>query len=355
MLSFQKLTEFAKDKSAAGRKTLVSALTDMFLSADNDHADQVSLMFGDIVMAVLGQLEQEARATLAVRISANEMAPHPLMNELARDTIEVARPVLESSPVLTADDLVDVAQSASMDHLDAIAGRPSVEECVTEILVDRGNDAVLTKVAENSGARFASECFHRLVEKAKASVEIQSALIHRQDLPEDAAKILIPMLSDELCKRVGELGSNGVLLGLMAERAAEEVVARSQGIESSHEQSQKVIADVQNGAIEIDEAVSSFVKSSRSAEVGILLAKMSELPVSAVSKLIYSASDKALIILCKANGVTERAFREILDLRAKQLGLGANDLEAAMSRFGALSVEGAERSLKAIQGSVGSA
>lgn len=352
MLSFQKLAEFAKDKSASGRRSLVSALTDMFLSADKDHVEQVSLMFGDIVMAVLGQLEDEARAALAVRIGPHGAAPNALLVELARDNIEIARPVLEQSPVLENDTLVDLARDGSMDHLDAIAGRPEIDEAVTEVLVDRGDDAVLTKVAENEGARFASESFLRLVDKAKASVEIQSALVRRADLPEDVAQVLVPLLSEELCQRVSELGANDALLAVMAGRAAEEVLARSHGLEGNRAQTEEIITDVQAGKMEVDEAVRLFARSNRSAELGILLARISNLPVSAVSKLVYSDSDKALIILCKANGVTGPAFNDILALRAKQLKLDGTDLKAAVTRFGALSVDGAVRSLQAIKESV---
>ena len=349
MLSFQKLAEFAKDKSASGRRSLVNALTDMFLSADDEHVEQVSLMFGDIVMAVLGQLEDEARAALSARIGSHGAAPSALMVELARDGIEIARPVLENSPVLGSDDLVDIARGGSMDHLDAIAGRPAIDEAVTEILVDRGNDTVLTKVAGNEGARFASESFHRLVEKAKGSVEIQSALVRRTDLPTEIAEVLVPILSEELCQRIGELGANDALLSVMAGRAAEEVMARSQGLEGNRVQAEEIITEVQSGKMDVDEAVRLFARSNRSAELGILLARMSKLPVSAVSKLVYSDSDKALIILCKANGVTGPAFNDILALRAKRLKLDGTDLKAAVSRFGALSVEGAVRSLQAIR------
>lgn len=352
MMSFQKLAEFAKDKSASGRWSLVDALTDMFLAADEDHMDQVSLMFGDIVMAVLGQLEDEARAALAERIGPHGSAPKALMSELARDSISIARPVLEKSPVLANKALVEVARTGSMAHLDAIAGRQTIDESVTEVLVNRGDDAVLTKVAKNSGAQFASASFFRLVEKAKASEKIQSALIHRQDLPEDVVDVLVPILSDELCKRVEALGGDGVLLDLMAERAAKEVLARSKNLQSDREKSELVIKDVQSGKMKLNDAIRQFARSNRAAELGILLARANALPISAVSKLVYSESDKALIILCKASGVTPDVFNDILALRAKQLRLDGTDLNAAIIRYGALSPEGATRSLKAIQDSV---
>lgn len=351
MLSLAKLAELAKDKSSSARTNLVNALTDLFLAANDDDVDQVSLMFGDIVMKVLGRLEDEARLTLAKRVGGHQSAPHDLMVELAQDTGDIARPVLENSPVLECDDLVRVAQSASMVHLDAIAGRESVSEAVTDVLVDRGDDAVLTKVAENKGAHFGATAFNRLVEKARAVPGIQAALIERKDLPDDAARQLVPFLSEQLKERVKELGADNTLVQVMAERAAAEVTARARRLQESREQSNQVIRDVQSQKLKIDDAVQQFARSDRAAELGILLAKVSGLPSAAVSKLIYGKSDKALIIICKANGVSGIAFKDILTMRAKQLRLGGLELNAAIQRYAGMSFSSAKHSLDAIRAS----
>ncbi|MDN3720104.1 DUF2336 domain-containing protein [Roseibium salinum] len=89
------------------------------------------------------------------------------MVRLAQDTIAVAEPALEHSPALTSEDLVAIASTASMEHLGAIAGRVSVDEAVTSVLVDRGDAKVLSKVAENQGAEFADAAFLKLVEKKR--------------------------------------------------------------------------------------------------------------------------------------------------------------------------------------------
>ncbi|GAB4576673.1 MAG: DUF2336 domain-containing protein [Roseibium sp.] len=349
MFNLAKLADMARDHSAAGRRNLVGTLTDLFVKSGEDRDEQISLLFGDIVLKVLGQLEEETRIILSKRVCVENDAPHALMVRLAADTIAVAEPVLENSPVLTSQDLVEIASTASMDHLGAIAGRKSVDKEVTTVLVDRGNAAVLCKVAENNGARFADESFLKLVEKARSDETIQSALVNRTDLTQEAALALLPFLTEELKERISTLGADNTLVQLLAERAASEVAARAQKLEEAREQSNALIRDVISKKTKIDAVVTQFARADRTAELGMLLAKVSELPPAAVSQLLFSASDKPLIILCKANGVTSEAFKDILTMRARRLRIGGLELNAAIQRYAALTEDGARRSLETLK------
>jgi len=349
MFNLAKLADLARDSSAAGRNSLVSTLTDLFVSAGDDRDEQISLLFGDIVLKVLGQLEEETRIILSKRMCREKDAPHELMVKLAQDTFSVAEPVLQHSPALTSEDLVAIASSASMAHLGAIASRKSVDRAVTTVLVDRGDASVLSRVAGNQGAEFAAASFLKLVEKARSDVSIQAALINRPDLPEEAAKALVPFLAEELKARVSALGADNTLVQLLAERAASEVAARTQKLDAAREQSNALIKDVVNNKTKIDDAVTLFARADRTAELGMLLARVSELPPAAVSQLLFSASDKPLIILCKANGVSPEAYKDILMMRGRRLRIGGLELNDAIQRYAVLSEDGARRSLETLK------
>jgi uncharacterized protein (DUF2336 family) len=349
MINLAKLADLARDSSAAGRKSLSGVLTDLCVSSGDDRDEQISLLFGDIVLKVLGQLEEETRIILSKRVCREKEAPHELMVKLAQDSISVAGPVLENSPALTSEDLVAIASSASMEHLGAIAVRETVDKAVTSVLVDRGDTTVLSKVAENKGAEFADASFLKLVEKARSNESIQAALINRPDLPEEAAAALLPFLTEELKERVSALGADNTLVQLLAERAATEVAARAHKLEENREQSNALIRDVVSKKTKIDDAVTLFARADRTAELGMLLAKVSKLPPAAVSQLLFSASDKPLIILCKANGVTTEAYKDILTMRARRLRIGGLELNSSIQRYSALSAEGARRSLETLK------
>ncbi|CTQ53087.1 hypothetical protein LP7551_01608 [Roseibium album] len=349
MINLSKLADLARDPSVTGRKGLVGALTDLFVRAGDDRGEQISLLFGDIVLKVLGQLEEETRMILAKRVCKEDHAPRELMMKLAQDKISVAEPVLEKSQVLSSDDLVAIATSASMEHLGAIAGRETVEKAVTTVLVNRGDSNVLSRVAENKGAEFAKSSFLKLVEKARSDETIQAALIGRADLPEEAAQVLLPLLTEELRERVTALGADNTLVHLLAERAATEVAARAQKLDDVRDESNALIKEVLDGKTSVDDAVKMFARADRTAELGMLLAKVSDLPPAAVSQLLFSTSDKPLIILCRANGVRAEAYKDILTMRARRLRLDGTELNDAIQRYSALSEKGAKRSMEVLR------
>ncbi|MEP2704999.1 MAG: DUF2336 domain-containing protein [Roseibium sp.] len=349
MIKLKKLTDVAKDKSVEGRKSLVALLTDVFLEAKDTRGEQISLLFGDIVLKVLGQLEESARVNLAKRVCHEDDAPHELMVKLGKDEFTVAEPVLQNSPVLTPSDLAEIAASGSADHLGAIAGRSNLNKAVTSVLVNRGDATVLTKVTENMGAEIADASFQNLVERARTNESIQEALIDRPDLPDDAGRALLPMLTEELSKKVNSLGADNKLTKLIAENADTEAAAKTRKLEEAREQTKALIEKVVSGDTNIDEAVTLFARADRTAELGMVLAKVSELHPAAVSQLLFSKSDKPLIILCKANGVSDEAYKDILTMRARRIPIGGLELNNAIQRYAKMTEDGARRSLETLK------
>ena len=352
MTELAKLADLAKDSSIAGRKSLIATLTDMYLAAGDARGEQISFLFGDIALKLLGQLEEETRAALAERVCADDMAPHQLMLHLAQDSASVAEPVLQNSPVLLPEDLVAIASTASMDHLGAIAGRESVEQAVTAVLVDRGDQTVLSKVAENKGADFSEASFFVILEKAGDVEQIQAALMVRPDLPQEAGRMLLPKLSDDLKKRVSSLGADNKLAKLINERAEK---ARAKQLERLKIQTSALVKEIDSGKMLVDDVVRRIARSGKPSELGMLLAGVSKLPFDAVSQLLFSQNDKPLVIVCKAVGVTTESYKDVLMMRAQRLRIDGMELNEAIQRFGLMSVEGACRSLEVLRQSCQSA
>ncbi|HEX6142739.1 MAG TPA: hypothetical protein VFZ01_08480, partial [Geminicoccaceae bacterium] len=73
---------------------------------------------GPLAGAILGLLvkdvEKTVRATLAHAIAASPAVPPAIARKLAGDEIEVARPVLEQSPVLSDEQLIEIVRTHAM-------------------------------------------------------------------------------------------------------------------------------------------------------------------------------------------------------------------------------------------------
>ena len=71
---------------------------------------------------------------------------------------------------LTTAELVGIANTMSQDHPLAISKRARLEVALTDLLLDRGNEAVFNSVAGNFGASFSEAGFAVLLKSVRAIV-----------------------------------------------------------------------------------------------------------------------------------------------------------------------------------------
>src|ERR1700722_12533702 len=81
-------------------------------------------------------VEMAIRIALAQRLADDANAPHDLILLLVDDSIEVARPLILHSPLLTENDALALIAGASLPHIEAVAGRPHIGLPVTEALAE---------------------------------------------------------------------------------------------------------------------------------------------------------------------------------------------------------------------------
>jgi uncharacterized protein (DUF2336 family) len=136
------------------------------------------------------------RIALAQRLCEDTTAPHDLILLLVDDTIEVARPLILKSPLLTESDALRLIAEAGIAHQEAVAGRPHITVPVTDALAACGHETVLLALVRNATARISSATYETLVEKSRALTGLQEPLVRRPDLP--------PQLASNMCEWVSE-------------------------------------------------------------------------------------------------------------------------------------------------------
>jgi len=112
---------------------------------------------------------RQAGASLAPIANAPANVIHMLAFD---DDIDVAHAVLKQSERLEDPALVASANTKSQRHLFAISQRRSLSEAVTDILVERGDRAVVHSVVTNVGARFSDAGFRLLVNRSAADDDL---------------------------------------------------------------------------------------------------------------------------------------------------------------------------------------
>ena len=153
----------------------------------------------DIFRILMKDVEKKVRKTLSEQLCMSPNVPHDIIMHLAQDENEVAIPVLESSIVLTEDDLMAIVRSTGeVIKLCAIARRDTVSEGLSACLLETRNENVLTTLFENRGANIAEKDMLIAWSQISSSKSLLETLVHRGGLPLSVAEKVYYVVSDEL-------------------------------------------------------------------------------------------------------------------------------------------------------------
>lgn len=156
----------------------------------------------EIANAILRGLVKDAaervRKSLSESLRYADNLPHDIALTLAKDIETVSLPLLETSPILSDDDLIEIISGGSQQKQIAIAGRPVVADRVAQAIVETDNTQAVTTLAGNEGAELSETTYASLIDRYGTSTEVTEALAHREDLPITISEKLITLVSGRL-------------------------------------------------------------------------------------------------------------------------------------------------------------
>jgi uncharacterized protein (DUF2336 family) len=199
------LSEPALAKSPVDRQRLLAAMIDLCQANQGEASAEAQAMIDDIFLDLVTQAERDLRLRLAEQLASEPWAPSGLINALALDDIEIARPVIAKSPVLKDHDLIQLLVVATIDHQIEVARRPNLGEAVVKAIIDQGDPAVLTTLAGNETADICELSMERLVSFSREVAGLRPALARHPRLSLDLAQVLHRWVGEtlkaELCGR----------------------------------------------------------------------------------------------------------------------------------------------------------
>ncbi len=127
-------------------------------------------------------------------------APPEVIRNLALDSeAVVATPVLEFSPVLSDEDLLEIIeQGPASGGLGAISRRAQVNETVADAVVETNDEEAIADLLSNPSAQLREETLDDLIERADSHELWHAPLVSRPKLPARAATRLAHFLADNL-------------------------------------------------------------------------------------------------------------------------------------------------------------
>lgn len=124
--NFDGLLDLAHHDGVDIRPTLLRVITDGYMQNANP-APEEARQYTELAHRLLQETDIAARAAVAERLAHHPAAPRAIIQQLARDVLEIAEPILRHSTRLTPADCQAIAKECSPYHAAIIAerGRPA--------------------------------------------------------------------------------------------------------------------------------------------------------------------------------------------------------------------------------------
>jgi uncharacterized protein (DUF2336 family) len=339
----------AEDKSSVVRRAIAGNKTtprqaDLLLARDEDEevrellARKIALLAPDLPLETRAQirdltiqvLETLARdqAVKVRRIVAEALkdltdAPQHIIQELARDLeIRVAGPVLQYSPILTDEDLLEIISSGPIrGALSAIAKRRQIGDQLADAIVAAAIEApeeteTITDLLNNRSTQIREETLDLILDRAPAIEDWQEPLVKRPLLPMNAIRRLADFVSSSLF----DLLQARPDLDKATAKAVAKLVKKRLAAEAKQKATPATDATPAAGDAE---AMSAAIASGKQEPVIAALARDAELNPVMVKKIIASMSAKAVTALAwKA----KLSMRQALQLQLKIAGIAPHQV-----------------------------
>ena len=320
---------------AQHRLKILQRVTDLFIAGSRRYSDPEIALFDDVLMRIAAEIETKARARLSRSMAELPDAPPGLIRRLAfDDAVEVAAPVLASSPRLSDADLAENASIKSQDHLYAIAQRLKLNEAVTDVLIARGDRRVVQRTAHNNGARFSLAGYQTLVKRAHNDSKLAVTIGRRTDIPRECFLKLLEIASADVREKLEAMDPREV--GVIRETIAD-VAGTLQ--REAREASRNNAAAVRNAprpfrGHEPSEAdIQSPARSQQFEKTAAALSSLGPFPIDLVERALIDKGTDMILTLVRAAGCSWSTAKATLTMHAAGRDLSQQDLEVAYAAF----------------------
>lgn len=324
-------------------------VTELFVGQCGQLGEQQVTVFDTVMGRLADKVEEPAKSDLAEKLAFIPNAPRGVIQFLARESIGVARPILEHSTRLDDVDLVEVAERQGQDHLLAMSRRPFITLKVTDVLVAKGGEAVAVALAVNSGAQFSEQGMTQLVEKSRGSDRLQNALEKRIDLAKDHVSALFEIARTRVRDRLAE--EFRTIDNRTIDEILEDVVNSL-----SNEANQGQSLDRYNASLgyirgraragELNETlIASWITDKKIEDALASLSHLAGMPLALLVRAYHAPAYEPLLFILKSIGFGWGTFKLLLgQLPSRQLS--ADLLQAMFAQYKSLTPATAQSAMK---------
>ncbi len=343
----QKVYDLARDSDPLARAELTSAVAGL-LEAHVHLSNREQELLSDVLIGLIRQAESDLRAALAERLSVLDDAPLRLVLNLANDDIDVARPVLERSTVLSDLDLIYIVKARGAEHWQAIAARENLSGQLVDVLVDKYDEGTAIVLSANERAQMTWHALDVLTAMASNNENIAKPLLMRSELPDNIVRRLYDHVGQDLRHYIRDY--YGIFSGEVT-TAIDEIMLEftSAGQPELFMPNPRVIQAARQYSEKGKLTLHAMMQSLKRGQIASFIAMFSVytgMPVEEMHDYMKQSSGKALAVICRAHGIQKSDFATIYLLtnrmRTEQRIINQSDMLAVMGHFDGIRPEVAQ-------------
>lgn len=354
-MSSESLLDLAKSRQPADRERLLLAIVDL---CDSPYAGEamkgppIQALLSSIFMSLVVEAERDIRHRLSQKLAAASWAPNALINVLALDDIEIARPIIAQSPVLRDQDLIRLLVEATIEHQIEVARRPELSRDVVSAILEQAEPAVLTALAGNHTAELSPNDMDTLVEASRQIAALRTPLTQHPRLTGQLAKRLYLWVG--LALRQGLAERFRLDVTVLDEILAASVAEAQAGVsaeslprtarEGERELMEQRLIDKLHAAGQLRPGY--LIRALREGRLGLFataLAMLGGFDANHVQATLDSDRPELLALACAAVGIDRSVFPDILAMTRRlndgRPGGGAEGARKASVAFAPVTAE----------------
>ena len=324
-LSSAALLDLARSRSTDDRQRLLLGV--VALCDATPPGAEVSPVLADIFMTLARQAERDIRRALAESVAVAEWAPVALINMLALDEIEIARPIIAGSRLLEDQQLLRILVEATIEHHIEVARRPSLSGRVADAIIEAAEPATMTALASNRTAEISEDGLRRLIEQSRRVAALRAPLTRHPGLNDALATELYKWVGQALRQAIGErFRVDPVVLGPAIDAAVAKAEPKGiadtppPSIAEREEMERRLVGKLQSAGQLRPGFLIRAIREKRLSLFEYGLCALTGFSLMQVRTAIMRPSPDALYLACAAVGIDRAVFPAVLDEIRKLTG-----------------------------------
>lgn len=298
-----------RDGDESVRERLAAKITALVPEFAHEEREKIKALSHQVLETLARDQAVKVRQIVAEALKDSVDAPVAVIQKLARDIeIRVAGPILEHSPLLTDEDLLEIISHGPIrGALTAIANRRKLSDKLSDGVASAAlakssaeSDSV-RKLLQNKSAQIREDTLDRILDHAPKAPAWHEPLVERPTLPIKAIKRLAAFVSNSLLEALQQRPD----LDAATAKDVAKTVRRRLEAEGAATSDKPPVGE---------EAIAAAIGAGKREAVAAALARDAKLPDSIVSAILASKSSKAITALAwRAN----LSMRQALQLQLR--------------------------------------